>query len=1165
MFTYGPKSRQSPAAQHFGEPPSPNNTTDLRSRPNPSFPSRRVAHKEPPSGPSTWSRKTNTASLKLKEDVFDLPSSDEDDNRLLAKVRGSKPTSNVPSAKVKPKSSAPGVFDVPDSDDDSRQARHVDKQRRLATNARKLPTKLAREDTKIEKTAFPSGLGKRKVAPQQPKQPTASTAKLISQIDKLSSKTKTKTISTIPNHHRVQETSSARIQEPAQSVITKLPHSTRPSKVSTGAHTKSPSPRLKPAKDISYTPTPQSLGSHNNSRPNAKKAVFDISDSDQSENLHASQPLPHPKYPTSSTAKAVRPIKNAYRPREQKADAVPRVNGTHNHLSAAEQASQHSLNLPHRVLNARVAKSAENATKSGLTRRESKTTSRNGIGKLSSAPAQLVSMLEDTSMARLVPQSHHPPSDFGLPKPIHEEPVSAQPGFSRRENRSGVKVADEVAPTRLATKQISVFAGVHIPQKSRGKNNSLNGFSNRRSGAAQVPKKPSESSSASDSHMSSPASPSPVPSTKIANDQTPSPPRRSFSPMYTPTQATLAPRPSSLWKQLLEPSSVKLTASSSSVPGNKTSGIQQDSILRSISDLTGMTKEITRQPVRLIDNLKKPTGLASGSMDMDEESDSDEDSSENSDEESVISAMDIDQPTESQASRAPTSQTLKMTYGQQRSHLAVQSNDVMDMLEEMDDPLLPAQNTEPGSFDLESDTEDCADGYPQGAQHLRAAGSNKRLLEDLEALASGIRGEGTSVTMGARRSNLMELIERFHSPDVVDAFLDHGLDRKLLETFAQPSDTIFEFLSTCCMSLIIARTSQLAVLRGISNARNGYLKVVLRLLDIETELKTLVQKRSFNMSGVAKNKVIRVEKQVLESSLWSVTGLSHLSPRLVSLRMIELLMTQRYKLGGGVDPVFDENVLLLFLRLLGQRPEVADDDIQSSMIMSILKASSTGATLHRGVWTNTVLEAVRTHVEPLFGSQEARFQKMRQLAVSLIVDLTNNNTKACLLLGTVALVSPLLNLIIYNFGRIDGTSPGTDGYASAEGELILTLVAMINLSDLSIEAREATLSSSSLELLVRIFETRRSTTEATSEESVRANIPPGWLAVLLAMLLQQDKIRQRIGNLLSGGPQKVNEAVLEFALVNQKAATVTGDDDIAGISKRLNSFVERLGIQMAKS
>jgi hypothetical protein len=170
------------------------------------------------------------------------------------------------------------------------------------------------------------------------------------------------------------------------------------------------------------------------------------------------------------------------------------------------------------------------------------------------------------------------------------------------------------------------------------------------------------------------------------------------------------------------------------------------------------------------------------------------------------------------------------------------------------------------------------------------------------------------------------------------------------------------------------------------------------------------------------------------------------------------------------------------------------------------------------------------------------------------MNLTNNKPKACLQFSEFEFIQSLLQSIVQRFKLLQAGVGGTQRTEVLD-TLILSLGAMINLTEHSDEARRNVDDGGDLvESLVKIFvEGSARTTEvsiffesfpaasidkiqAASMEETQANVPIGYLSVLLGNICLNETTRTKVRAHLPGGHlHTLTDKIKEFVHVHEDA------------------------------
>jgi wings apart-like regulator of heterochromatin len=544
------------------------------------------------------------------------------------------------------------------------------------------------------------------------------------------------------------------------------------------------------------------------------------------------------------------------------------------------------------------------------------------------------------------------------------------------------------------------------------------------------------SSSRAQTPSSTPLSPG---SPMIDAFRTPSP--RPVQQRKRQLTGTITPKQTALWSQLLDNSDDDVA-----VPISKLRLSTSAPRPRASASLSTVSEAGKAKRMRLVDSLKSSATIEEA------ESESEDDSDAVSDEDK----MNLDQKLDSQAPGfvSQFQFTTKATYGQERSHLQENNEDAMfDML--VDDIAQPKEIEKPQSqfdFGLESDEDDA--NQPKTMHELRATGSKQRTIAELEHLVDGIRGHGLT-SLSAQRIDLVELTKKIVDSSVLDLLLNHGLEGHLLKAFVESKDQIFHFLAAICLSLIINGSSNLAVL--LSVYRSGFVEHLLDLLDLPADIKRVVRDRKFNMSKIAQNQITELSTTILKSEAWSTKRFETMSPKLAAIVTIERLIRKMRVLGSdGI--LLNEKAVLQLLGLMDPSTPTLNED-ETELVLSSLESSSIGLPrTGRTPWSANALKKLALRLPQVIAIDDTSRHpvSVRLLALRLLLNLTNNNSRACDIFATSDLIIGLMRRINRGFSRLNLQSSSQlqeTSLVEIMDELILSLGAMINLAELSDSAR----------------------------------------------------------------------------------------------------------------
>ena len=374
-----------------------------------------------------------------------------------------------------------------------------------------------------------------------------------------------------------------------------------------------------------------------------------------------------------------------------------------------------------------------------------------------------------------------------------------------------------------------------------------------------------------------------------------------------------------------------------------------------------------------------------------------------------------------------------------------------DMFETLMDDMDEAEPDSQHAQDLDPiDEEEEESGQPKSMHDLRAAGSKKRLLHELESLISGIKGEGFD-SAGAKRADLLELTKKLLDPATSHFFLDHGLEKGLVVCLAKSTDSMFDFIGALALNCLLKTISSLSAIRHVWSS--GCLARLLSLLVLDLDIARTVKERRFNLSKVAQAAIAEMKPAIMEAEIWSDLVPSCLSPRIVALTSIERLIRKTRDLGNS-DVLADESTVAQLVETQKWDDASPDHALEVELTISALESSSVGISLreHSSAWSPASLRRLAARLPAILLSDQPALARARNLALRLSLNVTNNNRAACDEFAAQGFVAPLVALVVRDFARLGGDGASEDGSAAFD-ELILSLGAVINMAELSDAAR----------------------------------------------------------------------------------------------------------------
>jgi hypothetical protein len=598
------------------------------------------------------------------------------------------------------------------------------------------------------------------------------------------------------------------------------------------------------------------------------------------------------------------------------------------------------------------------------------------------------------------------------------------------------------------------------------------------------------------------ARPKPAAQKKVVQSRTPrklSPIEKSAPPPSTPSphashvdimdvdapNSFISPRGLKMWKDLLEPAegdgdvvedvrAIDQTEKVTSAPR-----IPGKTLLRP----AGVTKQRSPRKLprrRLIDSL-----VEQAYYDNDDDMEEDDSETEQSDIiPAIVPAPALSNPVSRSQSIAPEGGELpasqsqgtqnigpKRTYSKQRSML--QEEDFLKQLE-LDMPSQPSQSTlskpRRGSIPTlpklqsfhEEEEEDSVVAV-RSVHELRQAGANNRFMDEIEDLLDRI-GSPSSTPSSMRRSGLLDIASKIKDKNFTRQFRSHGVEHRLFVHMGRETDVVAGFIMISILMALLAEASILP--HVVTQLRTqGIARLLIRLLESQTDINSTAKDRKSNMSKVAQSLLSEHTEYLLSLPTWEESQPKMqpkiLSPRTVALKCLELIVRQTREAGNSGDLISKELTTKLFSILKSASDESAwempsgKEAVDFGLALSALESHSIAArTLQdENIWLVDYLPIIADTLEIALTQPMDKFGDLQFLILRLTLNVTNNNEKASDVFARETLMAVMGQVVVLIFKRISRFLIEEELSVAVE-HLVVLLGAMINFAEWSSAARD---------------------------------------------------------------------------------------------------------------
>jgi len=519
----------------------------------------------------------------------------------------------------------------------------------------------------------------------------------------------------------------------------------------------------------------------------------------------------------------------------------------------------------------------------------------------------------------------------------------------------------------------------------------------------------------------------------------------------------------------------------------------------------------------------------------------------------------------------------KITYSKQRSHLA-EGNLIEDWTVPLETDTIPAvplrrraqhhiqQTAAPRVDDLEDEEENSQTKGLRSVHELRAAGGTMRKGGEIDALFVDITAGDTK---SIKRTAIFNLALRILNPEFREELRQGGYLLDLFTLCGTGTDIIFDIL------LVMAMVPLMSLLQPLHLNASAGSAMVLNFLNgclrDDRPIARTIKRREHNMSKAQQKNVEDLLSKIVETLGSENLDPSISTPRLLALHCLEEGV-RRLRQSGSVDRLLPSDGVRVCFRLLANRTSGSDQSAihERRLGLSLLEALSgtiaaSGNPVEAMGLVRDDLTLLAESIPTLLNRQANDSHDQAHLALRLCLNLTNGSAEDCIPFTTEAIVTACTDLVVSGFNELS-TKIEERLQDPIIDSLVLALGFMTNLTEEVDRTREIFRSSSArhcapIDGLTRAFRARvEHASEVLSEAESKANVPFGYLAVLLCSLCLDRETR-----IAFGGPSKHDSvkqlltAVDEFLLYYRSISIdirERGDDDSP--QDVTTAFVDRL-------
>lgn len=350
-------------------------------------------------------------------------------------------------------------------------------------------------------------------------------------------------------------------------------------------------------------------------------------------------------------------------------------------------------------------------------------------------------------------------------------------------------------------------------------------------------------------------------------------------------------------------------------------------------------------------------------------------------------------------------------------------------------------------------------GAPKSIHELREAGTNARVLRDIEALLDDI-DSGISSAIALKRIGILDIATKLQQPEFCRRFLDHGLETRLFAQFGKSTDVVANILLMGATLPILAHSSSPHVLSQLLDRRA--VDFLGRYLHKSQNLTDMVQSRELKMSEALQADIGSFCASLLVSDTWRDRRPSQITGRAISLQCLEYIVRHLREAGSTSDLV-PQTLVERLVDILAQTQEAFPSALgeshvtDSQLAVSILESSTITQPVSSDEehlsWSVECVEKMEKFLARVQEGSAEGFETLRTLALRLCLNLTNNSRARCETFSTPRVIYTSLSIIESSFRNLSAGLIG-EFQALTIDNLVLSLGLLTNLAEWSQSSRE---------------------------------------------------------------------------------------------------------------
>ncbi|RCI13489.1 hypothetical protein L249_5523, partial [Ophiocordyceps polyrhachis-furcata BCC 54312] len=458
----------------------------------------------------------------------------------------------------------------------------------------------------------------------------------------------------------------------------------------------------------------------------------------------------------------------------------------------------------------------------------------------------------------------------------------------------------------------------------------------------------------------------------------------------------------------------------------------------------------------------------------------------------------------------PISRKVRLTYSQSRTSGESQALEASSPLPavSMDDSVLPDTQMRSSPIKDQDTYNIFDDPDPQPAirsvHELRRSGAINRHADEMDDLLIRVGKPGTG-SLATRRTALCELAQRLPRDGFAEQFRDHNCRDKVAIDIGEEDDVVCGFALAAALVIFLKSNSAPHLVRQLT--RQGLGRFLGRLLRVDDDIDLYTARRHTKLSRMLAASLHEVKHILVEMSIWHGHAPLQLSPRTLSLRLLETI--SRCSEGQLLQQVANDLGRDLAIVAAGMRTSEILDYALTVFALEVLSGSGISMVSDKAEFSKLHLpRSIFSFLRAALRNWPSERHELGSAVMKLAINTTNTED------GAAAFKVADLSLLADRIGRgFDNVKQAIDCGVlenSVYDDLLLMLGVMINVMEHSHRARTS-VDKTALDKIAKLWEDNQPTiSEANLVDKSKLSVAVNYLAVLLGYLCLTTRGRARV-------------------------------------------------------